>query len=712
MRSIRISLGSLLAVLVLLGAFSPVRAAIKSSSFVSTIAGHHATNDGPVALVHFHAPTGAVLSVDGTFALVADTDNHTIRKIVFATGEVTTIAGSAGQSGSADGVGAAASFYAPGGVTLNTEGTFALVADTGNNTIRRFNLVNGSVSTIAGDPTAVGSTDGVGTAARFASPSSVALSADEKFALVADTGNNTIRRIDLVTGNVTTLAGTPGQAGDTDGSGNRALFNGPTSVALGGDSDPFALVADRLNSTIRYIDLSTKVVTTLAGTTADDGNEDGITGAIRFYMPTSVAVSADGKRALVADTGNQVIREIILDTDHVNATTLVLTATDTGAPVTFTQPVGIALSDDGKRGLAVDLANSTLTLIDLAAQSGTPLGVTEASHAPMDNYLNGPEGVAISGEGQFALIANTVNQTIDWLNLSTGATEILAGSPGVFGNQDGVGREATFAYPASIALSADGALAVVADRDNHTIRTLDLATGTVTTLAGLAGESGAQDGIGAEARFTMPQAVAISRDKTYVLVADSFNHAIRRIDLTTGAVTTLAGTLGTSGTSDGVGGAASFSLPAGVALCDSGGYALVADTGNHTIRKLALDTGTITTLAGLAGSAGSADGVGGAARFGSPRGLAIDSACTQAVVADSVSHTMRLIDLASGEVTTRLGASGYFGSADGRGAAVRFDTPMGVAMTASGKLVLVADTGNAAIRYVGDRYTFLPIISR
>ena len=708
MRSIRISLGVLLGILMLLGAFSPANAALQSASPVSTITGQHTTNDGPVAAVHFRAPEGVALSADGSFALVADTEAHTIRKLVFATGEVTTVAGNAGESGSADGIGSAARFYSPGGVALNTEGTVALIADTVNNTIRRINLTNGQVTTIAGDATAaVGSSDGVGNAARFASPSSVALSADETFALIADTDNQTIRQLDMVTKGVTTLAGTAGQAGYTDGSGNRALFDHPTGVALAGGTDPFALVADRLNSTIRYIDLSTKVVTTLAGSTGDDGSEDGTTGASHFYLPSAVAVSADGTRALVADTGNRSIRAITLDSDHVHVTTLALTAT-----VTLTEPVGVALTADGSRGVVVDRANGTLTLLDVEGETGEELGAVEESPDANAPRLNGPESVAVSRDGRLALVADTVNQTIERLDLHTGTTTIIAGSPGVFGSSDGVGSEALFAYPAGIALSADGTLAVIADRDNHTIRLLDPSSGAVTTLAGAAGVAGAQDGIGVEALFTMPHAVALSDDKTTVFVADSFNHAIRQIEVATGRVTTLAGSLGVSGSSDGVGSAANFTQPTGLALCTDGGYLLVADTGNHTIRKLTLATGTVATLAGQAGLPGNSDGVGAAARFNGPRGLALDSACTQAVVADSYSHTIRFIDMATGTVTTGLGTAGYFGSADGRGTAVRFDTPTGVAMTANGKLVLIADTGNAAIRYVGSYYGYLPLVNR
>src|SRR4029079_3196488 len=130
----------------------------------------------------FFHPEGVALSADGTIALAADTDNHTIRKIVVATGEVTTLAGSAGAPGSANGLGAAARFSSPAALAI--AGGFALVADTGNHTIRRVDLSTGQTTTLAGSPGAPGDSNGVGTAAHFSSPRGVALDAAGSFALV------------------------------------------------------------------------------------------------------------------------------------------------------------------------------------------------------------------------------------------------------------------------------------------------------------------------------------------------------------------------------------------------------------------------------------------------------------------------------------------------------------------------------------------------
>ena len=146
---------------------------------------------------------------------------------------------------------------------------------------------------------------------------------------------------------------------------------------------------------------------------------------------------------------------------------------------------------------------------------------------------------------------------------------------------------------------------------------------TFTTLAGTAG-TGCADGPAGGARFWGPEGVALDPFGN-LFVADTGNQTIRRI-APDGIVTTLAGKAGFRGSVDGSGAEARFDDPVGVAA-DAAGNVYVVDSGDSTIRKIT-PSGVVTTLAGLAGSTGSDDGVGRAARFKQPTGVAVDAAGT------------------------------------------------------------------------------------
>ncbi len=175
---------------------------------------------------------------------------------------------------------------------------------------------------------------------------------------------------------------------------------------------------------------------------------------------------------------------------------------------------------------------------------------------------------------------------------------LLAGVLGSVGFADGTGASARFHSPEG--MYSDGTNLYVVDYNNSTIRKIVISTGVVTTLAGSPGLTGSTDGIGAAARFNTP--LGIVREDTNLYVTDTGNSTIRKIDINTGAVTTFAGSagsLGSTDSTDGTGSTARFNGPNGIA--SDGTYLYVADTSNSTIRKIALSTGAVTTLAGSAG---------------------------------------------------------------------------------------------------------------
>lgn len=276
---------------------------------------------------------------------------------------------------------------------------------------------------------------------------------------------------------------------------------------------------------------------------------------------------------------------------------------------------------------------------------------------------------------------------------STGIYPIttFAGSMTQAGSTNGVGTNARFNSPNGIAVDSAGTL-YVADEGNHVIRKIT-PNGTVSILSGAAGFGGATNGSANNARFLYPRGVAIG-SAGFIFVADTFNHAIRRVG-PDGAVTTFAGALGTKGSVDGTGTAARFSDPMGIAS-DSSGNLYVTDRSSHVIRKIT-PAGVVSTLAGLADNAGSADGTGSGARFNFPTGIGVDAAGT-VYVSDMFNHTIRKISPA-GVVTTLAGFASQIGSTDGAATVARFRFPNGLAADAGGN-VFVADGSNSIIRKI------------
>jgi sugar lactone lactonase YvrE len=259
------------------------------------------------------------------------------------------------------------------------------------------------------------------------------------------------------------------------------------------------------------------------------------------------------------------------------------------------------------------------------------------------------------------------------------------------GTVDGAGSAARFNRPQGIAADGNGNL-YVAETPSSTIRRVTM-QGVVTTVAGAAGARGTVDGSAAVARFNLPGDLAADRDGN-LYVSDTGNQTIRKLSAG-GVVTTLAGSAGVCGSADGSAMLAQFCDPRGIAL-DPSGNLYIADTGNHTIRRVD-PAGRVSTLAGSPGVCGSADGRGSAAHFCQPRDITVDRK-GNLYVADTGNSSVRMINL-KGEVITLVGRAPECGSADGQGAAARLCRPSSIAVDDDGDLY-VADTGNSTIRRI------------
>ena len=565
--------------------------------------------DGEGSAARFYYPQDVAMDNAGNF-YVADDYNRTVRQIS-ASGAVTTLAGTPGQYGTADGTGAAAQFANPVSLTVDQTGIIYLV-DAGVNTIRRITQ-NGVVTTLAGTPNTGGTADGTGASARFSNPIGIRVTPSGALYL-AD--NNRIRSI-TPTGTVSTI-----YTGQTqlafpaiDAGGNILATDlnlkaavtinastGAQTVLANGFQNPVGLgiapagttaagtlyITDEFACTVSAV-APGATLSILAGASGQCSAGDGTGAAARFYLPTGMSVDHSGT-LFVADPGNESIRKI---TSGGVVTTLAGAAPQpghvngAGPAARFNAPAG--LTADGNGTLYVgDPGNATIRKV-------SPDGVV-ADALPTSTPLSVGETLSRDTAGNFYYaVQNAVLEVSP-----SGSVTTLAGAVNAPpGSADGVGAAAQFHFPAGIAVDAAGNL-YVADMLNYTIRKVTPA-GVVTTFAGQAGQAGLLDGTGAAAQFTLPGVVVIDSSGT-LYVTDG--NAIRTVS-PRAVVSTLAGS-STAGSADGTGAAAQFNGPYGIALGPSGSL-YVSDTVNHTIRKIT-SSGVVTTIAGAASKAGVAPG--------------------------------------------------------------------------------------------------------
>lgn len=341
-------------------------------------------------------------------------------------------------------------------------------------------------------------------------------------------------------------------------------------------------------------------------------------------------------------------------------------------------------------------AVSGSTPIDTIAGTGTS-GLSGDGGPATSADLHHPYDLAVDADGN-VFVADSSNHRVRRIDAISGEITTVAGTTAGLSGDGGPAVAARLHYPQSVAVDAAGNV-LIADAMNGRVRRVDAPTGAITTIAG--GGAGGDGGQATDAALDIPHAVEVDAAGN-VYIADVNDHRVRRVDAVTGVITTVAGS-GTPGFSGDGGPAASAKLqdPLGVAV-DTAGNVFIGDFSNQRVRRVDGVTGVITTVAGT-GTAGSAGdgGPANAAELNEPVGLAVDDA-GNLLIAEVGSDRVRRVDLNSGVISTIAGSgTSGFGGDGGTATSAHLNNPSGIAVDGASNL-LIADTLNHRVRRVAE----------
>ena len=523
------------------------------------------------------------------------------------------------------------------------------------------------VITLAG--VAPGSADGLGQIARFNRPTGVAVDHSDNI-YVSDSGNFTIRKI-TSTGLVSTVAGSVGHTGSTNGAGSAARFGYPNALAVGAGGVVY--VADQMLNVVRKI--------------ASDGL---VSNWVSINLPSGIAINSAGDVFVSSASGNQIYRVTpagVVSLFAGSASGESGTTNGTGTNARFYWPAGLAI-DSSDNIYVAETSNYSIRKITpggvVTTLAGMPGTSGRMDGTGSDARFGNLYGLAIDSNGNlYASDGKAVRKITPTAVVSTWAGSELPGSI------DGDGNAARFDWPQGIAVDSTGNV-FVGDTNLSVIKKIS-SSRQVTTFAGLA-SPGNTNATGADARFYGPSDTAVDSSGA-VYVVDAFNNSVRKVT-PAGAVTLFAGYVGAYSTGEPGATIEDIFVPARAAF-DPVGNLVVTSTGRNIVVRIS-PAGTVTTVAG-SNVAGSTDGAASVASFNSPTGVAVSNSGV-IYVSDPSSSTIRKI-ATDGTVATLAGSVGVFGYTNGTGNAATFNLPKGMAVDATGN-VYVADTQNHAIRKV------------
>lgn len=634
-------------------------------------------------------PLGIAADAAGT-VYVADSQNHTIRKIT-GTG-VATLAGTPGQRGSRDGTGTAASFAYPEALAVDIAGN-VYVADTGNGTIRKITS-SGQVTTLAGSPDEQQYVDGIGAAARFSRPKGIAVDVAGNL-FVSD--SNVIRKI-TATGAVTTIAGTPGGYdvgyGYVDGVGTYSKFFNPVGIAVDAAGNVF--VADSANRVIRKISPGGNV-TTHAGTGGAFGNVDGYPGAARFEEPIALTIDSQGN-LLVRDMNS--VRKVsadgfvtTLDTRNGEGANLFQytccgsgessgIASDAAGNVYLSKPSENVIYKRAPDGVASVVAGT----LPLSAGFADGLGSAAKFSKPNSLGTDAAGNIYVADLGNNAIRRITPSGAVTTVATNVGATKA---------------QGYTFAANFNLSIDKAGNT-VLADAISHLVRRLMPDGSIVTVTGSLWPEGRVVFGggdrfssVAIRVEGSIPTSLTDDGLGTLYIVDVT---RIRKITADGGDSIIMCGTSENCLTGAsylcsvfGFCGTQSTSYPAPGLARDTAGN-LYTSQGSSIVKIT--PAGAVTVLAGASQQSGFADDTGTSAKFAYPTALAIDAA-GNIFVADTGNHTVRKVTPA-GVVTTIAGRPGILGVTVGTLPA-SLTSPNGIVVSPDGKTIYVTSE-NAVLK--------------
>jgi cysteine-rich repeat protein len=561
---------------------------------------------------------------------ITDTFHNTVRRVELD-GTITVIAGTgiAGDTGN-NVPGREAQLSGPNGIIIDSLGR-VVIADVFNNKIKRIDT-NGIITTIAGTGAPGSSGDNQpAIAAKLDHPNDVAIDSTGRI-LIADTYNSKIRRIEL-NGTITTVAGTGTSGYDGDGvQATTTRLSFPYSVGV--DSQDRILIPDTSNQRIRRV-AANGVITTIAGTGTQGYNGAGLQATASQISGPQAAHEDSMGRIVFSDVSNHILRRIELDgtLTTIAGVAGVSEARGDGGPAniaTISNPHGLAIGP-GDKMIFPDTNNDRVRkiengIITTVAGRIDPENVGPIAKARLDD----PQATAFVTQG-LTLVAGGSSGTLETIHGTR--VEAVAGNYPQATPTGALARYRTRAFKnvGGVAFDPSTNFIYISETSANRIHVITQAvvtnplTWTIAPLANDAGTAGFADGDASTALFRSPSGLFLDSAARKLYIADTGNHAIRVLDLTTNTVSTLANAshaLGFGGDGGPATGAKLY-RPSAITKCPNGDL-FIADTGNNRVRRIA--SGVISTVLGDGVPASSGEGL-PARTFpvDGPRGLACDT---------------------------------------------------------------------------------------